>query len=148
MTRASAEPETIKQMHEAAAELQRTADEAAGPNVVPPGVQRVQTMLLVNPNDLEGIITFPSFHVAGGLMVTWAFRRYRRWCAALALLNIWLIAATVMTGAHYVVDVLATFALFPLGVWLWRRVACYWIDAPALDAPAAAPSRLSHGPAA
>jgi len=36
------EPDTITQMHEAAAELQRTADEAAGRNVVPPGVQRVQ----------------------------------------------------------------------------------------------------------
>ena len=42
MTSHGAEPDTIKQMREAAAELQRTADEATGRNTVPPGVQRVR----------------------------------------------------------------------------------------------------------
>ena len=42
MTRNGPQPGTIEQVHEAAAELQRTADEAAGRNRVPPGVQRVQ----------------------------------------------------------------------------------------------------------
>jgi hypothetical protein len=71
-------------------------------------------------NDIEGMISFPSFHVAGGLMVTWAFRAYRRWFAALAVLNTLMIASTVLTGAHYGVDVVATVVLFAASVLLWR----------------------------
>jgi hypothetical protein len=71
-------------------------------------------------NDIEGMISFPSFHVAGGLMVTWAFRGHRRWFAALAVLNTLLIASTVLTGAHYGIDVVATVVLFAGSVLLWR----------------------------
>ena len=71
-------------------------------------------------NDIEGMISFPSFHVAGALMVTWAFRRRPRWLAALTVLNTGLIASTVLTGAHYGVDVVATIALFAVSILLWR----------------------------
>jgi PAP2 superfamily len=71
-------------------------------------------------NDIEGMISFPSFHVAGGLMVTWAFRGHRRWFAALAVLNTLLIASTILTGAHYGIDVVATVVLFAGSVLLWR----------------------------
>jgi hypothetical protein len=81
---------------------------------------RAGTFTQLHLNDLEGMISFPSFHVAGGLMVTWAFRRYRWWAVALGILNVLLISATVLTGAHYGIDVIATFALFAGSVWLWR----------------------------
>lgn len=42
LRREQGEPGTIQQVTEAAKELQRTADEAAGPNPAPQGVQRVQ----------------------------------------------------------------------------------------------------------
>jgi predicted PurR-regulated permease PerM len=42
MRRQNGEPGAIQQVQRAAAELQRTADEAAGPNPAPRGVQRVQ----------------------------------------------------------------------------------------------------------
>jgi membrane-associated phospholipid phosphatase len=71
-------------------------------------------------DDVEGMISFPSFHVAGGLMVTWAFRDRRGWFAALAVLNALLIASTVLTGAHYAIDVAATVLLFWGSVLLWR----------------------------
>ena len=71
-------------------------------------------------DDIEGLISFPSFHVAGGLMVTWAFRHRRGWFAAIAAVNVLLIAATVLTGAHYGIDVLASLALFAGSVVLWR----------------------------
>ena len=38
---------------------------------------RAGTFREVRFDNIEGLITFPSFHVAGGLMVTWAFRRTR-----------------------------------------------------------------------
>jgi membrane-associated phospholipid phosphatase len=67
------------------------------------------------------MISFPSFHVAGALMVTWAFRRRHRWLMGLGLLNARLVAATVLTGAHYAIDVVATAAMFAVSIGLWRR---------------------------
>jgi hypothetical protein len=84
-------------------------------------------MTVVHPRELEGMITFPSFHAAGGMLITWAFRRYRGWAIALGTLNVLLIAATVLTGAHYAIDVIASVAVFAGSVWLWRRVAVHWI---------------------
>jgi hypothetical protein len=55
------------------------------------------------------------------MMVTWAFRRYRRWLVALGILNGMLISATVLTGAHYGIDLLFTTLLFAGSVGLWRR---------------------------
>jgi hypothetical protein len=71
-------------------------------------------------NDIEGLISLPSFHVAGGLMVTWAFRGHRRWLVALAVLNTLLIASTVLAGAHYAIDIVATVVLFAGSVLVWR----------------------------
>lgn len=65
---------------------------------------------------MEGLISMPSFHVAAGLMVTWAFRQHRIWMACLTCLNALMIAATFMSGAHYFIDVVATAALFVAGV--------------------------------
>jgi len=83
---------------------------------------RAATFRTIRFDDIEGLISFPSFHVAGALMVTWAFRSRRAWLWPLIVLNIGLIAATFMTGAHYVIDVLATFVIFPLSVWSYRHL--------------------------
>jgi hypothetical protein len=85
------------------------------------------TMTVVHPKNLEGMITFPSFHAAGGLLVTWSFRRYPVWFAALGCLNALLIASTVLTGAHYAIDVLAAAGVFAVSVLVWRRLAAAWI---------------------
>ena len=82
---------------------------------------RTGATLLVQPSDVEGMISFPSFHVAGALMVTWAFRRRHRWLMGLGILNAWLVAATVLTGAHYAIDIVATAAMFAASIGLWRR---------------------------
>jgi hypothetical protein len=81
---------------------------------------RAGTFSVIEFDQMEGLISMPSFHVAAGLMVTWAFRRYRIWLAVLACLNTLMIAATFMTGAHYFVDVVATLALFLASVAVYR----------------------------
>jgi membrane-associated phospholipid phosphatase len=69
------------------------------------------TMTVVSFDDLEGLVSFPSFHVAGALLVTWAFRR-RRWILIpLAVLNCGLMISTFVTGVHYLVDVIASVPL-------------------------------------
>jgi hypothetical protein len=71
-------------------------------------------------DNIEGLISFPSFHTAGGLMVTWAMRHHRAWLVPVFALNVLLISATVLTGAHYAIDVVVTAVMFAGSVWLWR----------------------------
>jgi membrane-associated phospholipid phosphatase len=61
---------------------------------------------------LEGVVTFPSFHVVMGIIVAWAFRRTgilgwvaAIWCALVAI-------STIPIGGHYVVDLIGGTALW------------------------------------
>lgn len=85
---------------------------------------RAGTLDMIALDDLEGLITFPSFHTAGGLLFIWALwpLRYLRW-PALAL-NTALIAATPTDGAHYFVDLIGGAIVAGLsiaGSWLLCR---------------------------
>lgn len=81
---------------------------------------RAGTFHRIDFTDLEGLITMPSFHAAGGMMVTWAFRRHRGCFLALALLNAGLLAATFVSGVHYFVDILGSAVLFAVSVAVYR----------------------------
>jgi hypothetical protein len=78
------------------------------------------SMTVVKLDELEGLVTFPSFHVAGGLMVTWAFRSHRWIQIPLVVLNIAMISATCLTGVHYVIDVLGAAPLFAISLGAYR----------------------------
>jgi hypothetical protein len=59
--------------------------------------------------DMQGLISFPSFHAAAALAVTWSLRGQARWMwMPVALLNIGLVSATVFLGLHYVTDLVGT----------------------------------------
>ena len=81
------------------------------------------TFTLLQLQELEGLITFPSFHVAGGLMVTWVFRRYPKMFALLLVLNVLMIASTVLLGPHYAIDIVASTVLFVVSAWIYSRWA-------------------------
>jgi len=83
---------------------------------------RSGAMTTVMVNDLDGLVSVPSFHVLGAMCVTWVFRRRPSFLWPLLAVNVLLAAATVLTGVHYVVDVLAAFAIFRVTGWLYRRV--------------------------
>jgi PAP2 superfamily protein len=87
------------------------------------GALRDGTFHVIAFTNMEGLISMPSFHVAGGLMVTWAFRRHRALFGPLALLNVVMIAATFLSGAHYFVDVVASCALFGVSAAAYRAMA-------------------------
>jgi membrane-associated phospholipid phosphatase len=72
--------------------------------------------------EMEGLVSIPSFHAAGGLFVTWAFRGRKVVCAMFGLVNAVLILAAVLSGVHYLVDVLASFGLFGLSVLVYARL--------------------------
>lgn len=75
---------------------------------------------MIRFDDLEGLISMPSFHAIGGLMVTWMFRGRRRWFVPIALLNVGLVVSTVLTGAHYFVDVVGAGLVFTASLGLFR----------------------------
>ncbi len=52
-----------------------------------------------------GLVSWPSFHTAGALLVAWSLRN-TLWFWPIILLDGLLIAATVLLGVHYAVDVL------------------------------------------
>jgi hypothetical protein len=60
---------------------------------------------LVTWRGAEGLITFPSFHVAWAIVLAWAFRR-RKLIYAIAPLNLLVIVSTMSTGWHYFADML------------------------------------------
>ena len=78
------------------------------------------TMTVVRFDDLDGLVSFPSFHVAGALLVTWAFRGRRALFVPLAVLNAGLMISTVITGEHYVIDILAAFPLVAASIAAYR----------------------------
>jgi len=90
---------------------------------------------------MEGLVSMPSFHVAGALMVTWAFRRHVWLLVPLVVINSLLVAATFMTGAHYVIDVLGTLAMFAGSLALWRACGHALLEPAGTAAPEPAPAQ-------
>ncbi len=55
---------------------------------------------------LAGIVSFPSFHAASAVLYMWALWPVRRLGGIAACLNLLMIAAAPVIGAHYMVDVI------------------------------------------
>lgn len=81
---------------------------------------RSGALTLIDYRTVTGLVSAPSFHVAGALVLTWVVRE--RWwvLVPVGVLNLALCAATVLSGAHYLVDVLLSVALFALALAAWR----------------------------
>jgi membrane-associated phospholipid phosphatase len=71
---------------------------------------------------LYGIITFPSFHAALAVLLTYASLPFRRFRWVIIPLNIAMIFATPVAGGHYMVDVVAGVAIGFLAVYIALRI--------------------------
>jgi hypothetical protein len=101
------------------------------PLVAPAMVESCMTQLwgfhsgqshVVTMQDMQGLISFPSFHTAAAFAVTWALRRQSRWIwMPIALVNVGLVSATVFLGLHYVTDLIGTAALLGASLVMYRR---------------------------
>jgi len=82
---------------------------------------RSDALQIIRLDDLQGLITFPSFHTAGGLLLAWATFSipYVRWIGV--ALNTALIAATPVVGAHYFVDLLGGAAIAVISIFVARQ---------------------------
>ncbi|MEZ6061180.1 MAG: phosphatase PAP2 family protein [Planctomycetaceae bacterium] len=66
---------------------------------------RSQQFPVVSMSNLEGLITFPSFHTTWAVLLAFGFRHYRWLFVPMLLLNCAVAASTMTTGWHYGSDV-------------------------------------------
>ena len=78
---------------------------------------------LISPRDAKGLIGFPSYHAAMALLAIWYLRdvKFLRW--PVLALNIAVLLATPLQGGHHAVDVLASFPVAALSIFLTSRFA-------------------------
>lgn len=89
-------------------------------------VHKLQPILRSNEAHLdfrkaEGMVFFPSFHTACGVIFAWFFWSLRLMRLPMLLVNIMMIIATPACGGHYLADTIAglLLALVSLGAALW-----------------------------
>ncbi|OKO84611.1 phosphatase PAP2 family protein [Bradyrhizobium sp. AS23.2] len=66
---------------------------------------------------LSGIVSFPSFHAASAVLYMWALWPVRGIGGIAAALNLLMIAATPVIGAHYLIDVAGGVAVAAASIW-------------------------------
>jgi membrane-associated phospholipid phosphatase len=86
---------------------------------------------------LTGIVSFPSFHAASAVLYLWALWPVRYLGGAAAALNLLMIAATPVIGAHYMIDVFGGVALAAISILLGK----YFLEA---AAPASATAQAGR----
>jgi hypothetical protein len=88
----------------------------AGSHVPTYEALRDGTLRTVVLNNFEGLITFPSFHAAAGLLFSWALWtvRYLRW--PVLCVNAAMVAAAPIHGPHYVIDLPAGLAVAMMAI--------------------------------
>jgi membrane-associated phospholipid phosphatase len=81
---------------------------------------------------LTGIVSFPSFHAASAVLYLWALWPVRYLGGIAAALNLLMIAATPVIGAHYMIDVFGGVAVAAISILLGK----YFLEAVAPSAAA------------
>jgi len=84
---------------------------------------RAGTLRTINLNALEGLISFPSFHTAGAILIVWTLWPISVLRFMLVPLNFLLIASTPLCGAHYVIDIIGGAAVAFASILATSRLA-------------------------
>ncbi|WP_300177172.1 phosphatase PAP2 family protein [Bradyrhizobium sp.] len=71
---------------------------------------------------LAGIVSFPSFHTASAVLYIWALWPVRGFRWLTIGINTWMIAATPVIGAHYIIDVVGGAAVAGGSIFLASRL--------------------------
>jgi membrane-associated phospholipid phosphatase len=76
----------------------------------------------VSLSDLNGVVSFPSFHTSMALMTAYAFRGIRLLLLPVAIWCGLIIVAAMPMGGHYAVDLVGGAAVWALFAWLAGRI--------------------------
>ena len=82
---------------------------------------RAAESFVIDPTQLAGVATFPSFHTALALMTAAAWRNVPRIRVAMFAWQGLVIISTIPIGGHYVIDLIAGAACWGLAHVLWRK---------------------------
>ena len=86
---------------------------------------RSGAMRTISLDHLEGLVSFPSFHTTAALIFAWTLLTVRYIGLVGIVLNLALIVATPVIGAHYFIDLVGGFAVafaaMVTSQWLCRR---------------------------
>jgi PAP2 superfamily len=76
--------------------------------------------ILMISDDMQGLVSFPSFHTCMALIIAWCSRG--KWYASLvgSVIGTAIIAGTPIFGGHYLVDLLAGGAVTGIALMIWR----------------------------
>ena len=85
---------------------------------------RSRSVTSLDPQNLPGLVTFPSFHTAGGIVIAVSFWR-TLWFWPAGGYALVMIASTPIFGAHYLVDLIAGTAVAAAVVWGLARTQHY-----------------------
>jgi membrane-associated phospholipid phosphatase len=77
---------------------------------------RSGAMSVVRLDDLEGLITFPSFHTANAILFAWALWSVHYLRLPVLALNVLMVASTPTAGSHYFIDILGGTAVALLAI--------------------------------
>lgn len=80
---------------------------------------------VVSMSNLEGLITFPSFHTSWAVLLIIAFRHYRWLFVPMAVVNVGVVLSTMTTGWHYASDVVGGL-LIVAASWAITRCVMRW----------------------
>lgn len=90
-------------------------------------------MGLFNLNDMQGLVSMPSFHTVMAVFFTYALRWSRGLFISGAMLNFLMILSTPTEGGHYLMDVFGGLALAAFTIWVMCIVTSRAISGRALQ---------------
>lgn len=70
----------------------------------------------LEPAKMTGMVSFPSFHAAGAILLFWGFRRVRLVGPAFMALNVAMCLTAPLIGAHYFIDIAGGIGIALLGI--------------------------------
>jgi hypothetical protein len=99
---------------------------------------------LISPHNAKGLIGFPSYHAVLALLILWYLRDVKllRW--PVLALNLAVVLATPVQGGHHFIDVLASFPVTALSIFIVARLA----KTARIFAPVNKPSKAAEAAAA
>lgn len=93
------------------------------------------TQAVFSFNDMQGIVTFPSYHAALAIIFIYVHRGHRVLFPAITALNVLMLLSTPSHGGHYLADVIAgcIVALVAIALWRYAMTAPGWARATAMQ---------------
>ena len=71
---------------------------------------------------LKGIITFPSFHAASAILLSYPYRHYKPFFSLVCVMNGLMLVSIPTEGGHYLVDVIAGVLVAVLSILIFRKM--------------------------